>query len=128
MNAVLQALFNINDIRELIQRLGNDKILHQLLETDAAPTSALLKKFRRQVFRMPECTLVGETAQQDAHEFLLLILNQLKWNPLKLFNRYEVEDTIHTSPTKDQTNHLSISINGMVGFQDALNNFFLLKI
>lgn len=135
INGILQALFNIPEVRELIAALGDDasdsmlmlkQILKQILQSEGPPTRETLRQFRKHVFaEAGDAFPGGLTAQQDAHELLTFVLDQLNWKPIRLFNRYEVDEVFHDSQREDPpTHHLSVSIDEEESFQGALDNYF----
>jgi len=132
INAVLQALFNIPDLRDQINGLDLDDepsymtALKQLFQTAGPPAEESLQNFRTLVFEDEDTPLVGKAAQQDAQEFLNFILDRLNWRPLTLSNRYEYEEEIYNSQTEESTHHFSVPIDGEDSFQGTLDSFFAL--
>ncbi len=133
INATLQVLFNIPSICDKISdtKKGTSswkKALKQILEDvnqSTSPSETSFKNFRKEVFSLARKTFPWKEAeQQDAHEFLVWVLSQLKWTPLITSNRYKVKDLIAYSETKDLTHHLSLSVESKGTLQNALDSYF----
>lgn len=140
MNATLQVIFNVPEIRQQIEAFEAEEenhlipLLKQIMEPEEASDEesshsidpkATLKQFRDEVFRLKgkgELT-GGKTTQQDAHEFLQFILEKLDWKPIKLRKKFKTEDEEWYSRS-EPTHHLSIGMTTTGTFQDALNAYF----
>lgn len=142
MNATLQAIFNIPEIRQAIETFEvedddeNENNLISLLQQIMQPANhegsvdvrATLKKFRDEVFKTKDKGELtgGKTAQQDAHEFLQFILDKLNWRPIRLRTKFATEDEEWFSKGT-RTNHLSIGLSKTGIFQDALDGYFAVE-
>lgn len=131
MLATLQMLFNIPEIRSLIESRKNAgnllKELADLMQISTQPkdTEPVLRRLRKEVFKKAgggELT-GGEKTQQDAHEFLQLLLDQLKWLPINTSLCIKTKERIYTKNTSTSTNHLSIPLNKTT-FQACLDEYF----
>ena len=129
INASLQALLRISTIRNAIKgkKIENDMIITSLDEI-LQKNEPQLAKLRKAVFEEGE---FGNDlyAQQDAHQFLLFILNKLAWFPIEMFTHIE---TISPKIGKKDigghvTNNISIALSGAPKetFQSILNNHFM---
>lgn len=130
INATLQVLFNIPELRELIEtnKTKNDllKELHALMQvtSGAEETKPILIRLRSALFQLKgKGTLPGsETNQQDAHEFLVFILEQLKWEPFNLKTIFKLDKTCKQKIVG--SNHLQIPVQSVKTLQDAVDNYF----
>lgn len=137
LNATLQMLFNIPEIRTVIAQRKNDQnnpIIQSLFSLmnigNASESQTILSNLRIQLFQSAgrgELT-GGIFGQQDAHEILLLILNQLKWTPMKIRSCYTCGEIVHVPPEDTQnTHHLSIELEESeheARFQMILDSYF----
>lgn len=122
INATLQVLFMIPELCDLINTISreNKLFLHNLynllrLVTSKQPLMEIdFRNFRTAVFKTKGkgCFTDNINQQQDAHEFLVFVLDQLGWNPLKTHTC-----TLFDNDTKKHfgdiqaSNHLSIEMN-----------------
>lgn len=131
MNAILQALFNVSEIRSKIKAEQKDghqivKILSSIMnETNMDKSEGLLKRFRKEVFKIKgKGELVqGEYAQHDAQEFLRIILDLLKWKPVKTHTYFTTKVGNRSSKTQLES-HISIALKDKNNFQETLNLHF----
>lgn len=131
MNASLQLLFLIPELRDLINKGKNNKPLLKCLY-DVLLDPARIKNqktalfaLREQIFgQKPPGILIGRIDdQKDAHEFLQFILDELGWSPVKTKSHIKTEDG-ERDIDYHQLHHISIALSeNVLTFQDALNKY-----
>lgn len=126
MNAVLQALFNIEELSDLI----TEESYPTLFEVLSNREERELKSLRDEVFQeRGEGVLIGKkTDQHDAHELLVFVLDKLKFLPMEISSElsYTIpkHGLIKKSEVDSSTNHLSLEVQEGQSFQEIINNFF----
>jgi ubiquitin C-terminal hydrolase len=132
MNATLQMLFNIPEVRASIEKnKAKNDLLKELFHlmgvtTSAEATRPHLIKFRDEVFeRRGQGELpFGKEEQQDAHEFLQFILGQLKWQPFKTYTRITTTKQERYRLAETPGNHLQIPFENVNTLQEAVDDYF----
>lgn len=140
MNAVLQTLRPHQDyIASVLENLrplqdgasekekNTFRFITALLKALETSTPDSLRALRAEVFKANVLTW-GINAQQDAHELLVFLLDQVNWPLFKTFTQLSYtppgKTTEQTIPTETASaNHLSIPINGN-NFNALLNGYF----
>ncbi len=116
MNASLQLLFIIPDLVQTIQGIqknGKDFLsnLCNLFNSNKIDNQETLKNLRFHFFKMMQMNSEDIWKQQDAHEFLNFILDELNWNPLETNTCLRKEIGNERIIDKQKTSHLQISFN-----------------
>lgn len=135
LNAILQILFQIPEIRDSIALNPEKPILKQLKELldrkTASESESILRSLREEIFlRAGSLAFWTEGvdrkfAQQDAFEAFTFITEILNWYPMKLASRLRWGD-ISNIVESYQTNHLSLAIEkgDQIDLQFLICNFF----
>lgn len=132
INATLQVLFNIPELRDLIEtnKAKNAllKEMHALMcvTSGATDTESTLRRLRSELFKLRgKGVLPGsETDQQDAHEFLQLVLEQLDWTPFGLYTSLKVNHPKRFKRKVTPSNHLQIPLQGVNTLRAAVDHYF----
>lgn len=128
MNATLQVLFSIKEITDLIE--AHSKTFPTLNHLYRKRGIHELKNLRTKVFQTKgKGVLTGSIkGQQDAHEFLVFILDKIGWHPIETYSNFsymfEGREKNHNSESEDPTHHLSLAITKNQNFQTTLNAYF----
>ncbi len=134
MIASLQVLFNIPDFRQLVtQKKATTnliKALHVLLqEKNLDKTRSLITTLRKNVFESaPSTILEGDdriTAQHDAHEFFLFILDRLQWLSFSTKTEFTTSKGTRYSDN-EQHRILSLQLSGTT-FQNMIDAYFAIE-
>lgn len=129
MNATLQMLFRIPEIISLIDRAPkeNNKFLQELQALALCRTSPsweMLVNLRTEIFNKAGNGVLtkGEFAKQDAHEFLVFILDELNWRPMKthICTLAGPDEIVHYGD-EQATHHMTLEIKGE-SLQEIINN------
>lgn len=136
LNSSVQMLFNIPEVREIINKDGPKAKEEELLATLYAllniknenESEPLLKKLRTILLAKGLDNGENPTGQKDPHEVLNIILDELKWSPMVEGIRYQSKDTPDTTLSDKQSNYgLSIELDDSkeaASFQEVVNGYF----
>ncbi|MBA3239206.1 MAG: ubiquitin carboxyl-terminal hydrolase [Parachlamydiaceae bacterium] len=139
LNSSLQMLFSISDVRDLINKDGPNAKKDELLATlfdllnikNVNESANLTRKLRTILLKKGLDGLNGNgvSGQKDAHEVLNIILDELKFSPMKIGFRFKSNnDPSRTSLTDVQaTYELSVELTDskdITPFQDVINRYF----
>lgn len=112
INAVLQALFAVPELCKEIQKAQKEPFLCSLKKLNEGDRSSVtLASLREDLFSQKGKGMLigGEYAQQDAHEFLVFVLDILNWNHMKTQSCFLIEkEGIEHFGDLQTTNHLSV--------------------
>lgn len=129
MNAALQLIFSIDALTDLVT--DHAVTFPALNAVYQKRGKEQLKELRKNVFaEKGKGILTGPlTGQQDAHEFLIYILNKLGWSPLQTYSNFHYylpngKWENHNSASEGFTHHLSLAIAPKQDFQTSLNAYF----
>lgn len=131
LNASLQLVLSISELRERIYELASDNLfinaLKDIDQSPKAPSKTQLKHLRSEMFKkaLKGQLTQGETEQQDAHESLTFILNQLNWFPLKIqaCSVGGIDDPAVLYNDVQESNSISIEI-APGSFQNLIDKYF----
>ncbi|MBS0622071.1 MAG: ubiquitin carboxyl-terminal hydrolase, partial [Verrucomicrobia bacterium] len=131
MNSALQMLFIIPGIPEWIKEKKDKPVIEHLFAIlwGQDRSEGRLSLLRQSVFstnptEFPQSQLTG---QQDAHAFLVELLDHLEWKPFQIFSKFRPLDTKYKgnrSPLELPTNHISITPTQGTSLQTSLDHYF----
>lgn len=135
LNAIMQLLFNTPELCAAIETHKGDPVIGCLQDVLHDHSRANLEKFRNALFlNRKKNQFVGELyEQQDAHEALVILLDRLKWKPLKV--NTQITQNATRTDNKELTSHLSIQLESdgfqeiefqEIEFQEIVNQYFQL--
>lgn len=122
LNAALQILFHIPEVRDMILKKENHPIVNQLKvllnRKSVSETEISLRYLQEKVFHNQE--------QQDAGEAISFLAAILNWIPMKMVSYFRLENINHPAH-EEKTNTLPLAITESkdpIDPQDLICNFF----
>lgn len=138
LNSAVQTLFNISEVRDMINRDGpKAKKEEELLLTlyallnikKESESEPLLRKLRTILLRKGLDKGRNPTGQKDAHEVVNIILAALQWSPMEIGNRYQSikNPSLNRLSDRQPTYEIQIELKDSkdaANFQDVIDSHF----
>jgi ubiquitin C-terminal hydrolase len=129
MNASIQLIFNVPELIQKVHTLRDKPFVKEiclLINNTSIYNTETLKKIRRQFFNLIKLKVDEIEEQQDAHEFLNFILDQLNWNPLKMC--VSIQDSEGNRLIDEPASHLQMTIHSdddktPLALQEMINRY-----
>ncbi len=129
MNSTLQMVSNVPELIQNIHTLKNKpfvKELCALINNTRICNTETIENLRSDFFTIMKLNKDQLYGQQDAHEFLNFILDQLNWNPLKMY--ISIQDNQGIRLSDESASHLQMTIHtddstSPLALQEMINRY-----